>query len=146
MAGMDFQLQNGANGMAIPMSNAVRTRVTIAHDDTLIYPTRRFRSGGREIDLANGNPAYSVAPANDAERPIGQWNRIDLYVVGDRAVHVVNGVPVMVLEGLAVIGAQGNRTPLTHGRIQLQAEGGTTFFRNIRIEPIRSLPRVVVAR
>ena len=60
-------------------------------------------------------------------------------------VHVVNGVPVMVLEGIATLDAQGHRIPLTAGRIQLQAEGAVTYFRNIRIEPIRRLPRVVVA-
>jgi hypothetical protein len=142
--GMEFQLQHGSNGMAIPMGNAIRTRTTVAQDMALIYPHRRFRIGGRAIDLANGNPAYSVEAANDAERPVGEWNRIDLYVVGDRAVHVVNNVPVMVLEGIAEVDARGRRRPLTHGYIQLQAEGPVTYFRNISIEPIRRLPRVVV--
>ena len=33
--------------------------------------------------------------------------------------------------------------PLTHGAIQLQSEGAETFFRDIVIEPITALPRIV---
>jgi hypothetical protein len=33
--------------------------------------------------------------------------------------------------------------PLTHGAIQLQSEGAETFFRDITLEPITSLPKVV---
>lgn len=142
MTGMEFQLEHGSNGMAIPMGNAIRTRVAVAQDRNVRYPYRVFRMGGREIDLANGNPAYSVEHASDAEKPVGMWNRIDLYVVGDHAVQVVNGVPVMELRDVAEIDAAGNRVKLTHGRIQLQSEGAVTWFRNIRVEPIRALPRI----
>jgi len=146
MTGMEFQLQHGSNGMAIPIGNQIRARVTVGQDRSIIYPHRRFRLGGRDIDLANGNPAYSVEAANDAERPVGEWNHLDLYVVGNRAVHVVNGVPVMELRDIGELDAGGRRVPLTRGRIQLQSEGAVTFFRNIRVEPIRALPRIVVVR
>jgi hypothetical protein len=145
MTGMEFQLEHGSNGMTIPMGNGVRTHVTIAQDRGVRYPYRVFRLGGREIDLANGNPAYSVEHASNAEKPVGEWNRIDLYVVGDRAVQVVNGVPVMGLRDVAEIDAAGNRVKLTHGRIQLQSEGAITYFRNIRIEQIKTLPRIRAA-
>lgn len=144
-AGIEFQLEHGSNGMVIPMGNAMRARTTIAQDRSARYPYRVFRIGGKAIDLANGNPAYSVEAANQAEKPIGAWNRIDLYVVGNRAVHVVNGMAVMVLTDIAEIGPDGARLPRTRGRIQLQAEGAETFFRNIRIEPIAALPKVLVA-
>jgi hypothetical protein len=146
MTGIEFQLEHGSNGMAIPMGRAMRAHVPIAQDRSVRYPFRVFRLGGRDIDLANGNPAYSVEHANNAEKPAGEWNRIDLYVVGNRSVHVVNGVPVMALTDIGEIGPDGKRTPMTKGRIQLQAEGGVTYFRNIRIEPIRRLPRVVAVR
>ena len=144
-SGIEFQLERGSNGMVIPMGNAMRARTTIAQDRGVRYPFRVFRVGGKAIDLANGNPAYSVEAASQAEKPLGAWNRIDLYVLGNRAVHVVNGVPVMVLEDIAEIGADGRRVPMTRGRIQLQAEGAETFFRNIRVEPIAALPTVAVA-
>jgi hypothetical protein len=34
--------------------------------------------------------------------------------------------------------------PLTHGQIQLQAEGSETLFRHITLEPIKSLPKVTL--
>jgi len=144
MAGMEFQLRQDSNGMAIPMGNRMRAHVTIGQDRTIAYPYRRFRLGGRDIDLANGNPAYSVEAANYAERPAGEWNHIDLYVLGSHSIHVVNGVPVMELRDVAELDEAGRRMPMTRGRIQLQAEGAVTYFRNVRIEPIRTLPRVAL--
>lgn len=141
MTGMEFQLQLGNNGMAIPMGNGMRTHTNVVQDLGIEYPHRRFMFSGREIDLANGNPAYSVGAAVNAEKPIGEWNRIDLYVVGSNAIHVVNGVVVMYLRGIAELDASGKRVPLTQGRIQLQAEGATTYFRNITVEPIGTIPR-----
>jgi hypothetical protein len=140
-AGMEFQLQLGNNGMAIPMGNRIRALTNVAQDMALDYPHRRYWFSGRAIDLANGNPAYSVGAAVNAEKPIGEWNRIDLYVVGNTAIHVVNGVVVMYLMNVGELDASGKRVPLTRGRIQLQAEGATTYFRNIRIEQIGTLPR-----
>ena len=145
MRGIEFQLQLGNNGMAIPMGNMMRSNTNVAQDMTLEYPHRRFLLTGRAIDLANGNPAYSVGAAVNAEKPIGEWNRIDLYVVANQAIHVVNGVVVMFLTNIAELDATGKRVPLTRGRIQLQAEGATTYFRNIKIEPIRTLPRFAPA-
>lgn len=146
MTGMEFQLQLSNNGMAIPMGFAMRTRTSVAQDMGIEYPHRRFQIGGRGIDLANGGPDYSVGAAVNVEKPIGEWNRIDLYVVGNRAIHVVNGVAVMELRDIGEINASGKRTPLTRGRIQLQSEGAATYFRNIRVTPIRTFPRLVKAR
>ena len=145
MSGIEFQLEHGSNGMAIPMGSAMRTRTTIGQDRNVRYPFRVFRLGGKAIDLANGNPAYSVEAGSQAEKPLGEWNRIDLYVVGNRAMHVVNGVPVMLLDDISEIDVAGKRVPMTRGRIQLQAEGAETFFRTIRVEPISRLPEVGVA-
>jgi hypothetical protein len=89
-------------------------------------------------------PAWNIEAAEDFEKPVGEWNKLDLYVVGDKAVHVVNGEPVMVLSRLSLVNQKtGKRTPLTKGRIQLQSEGAETMFRNIMVEPIRELPKIV---
>jgi hypothetical protein len=147
MAAVEFEIMRGSTGMIVPVGDHVRARTTAAQDRAIIYPHRRFRIGGRAIDVTNnGNPDWNVEAARDAEKPVGQWNRLDLYAVGDRAVFVVNGVPVMVLRDLATVDAAGKRAPLTHGRIQLQSEGAETFFRNIALEPIGRLPQVRIVR
>ncbi|WP_448658441.1 3-keto-disaccharide hydrolase [Sphingomonas sp. CJ99] len=140
---MEFEIMEGSTGMLVAVGTALRGRTTVAHDASLIEPHLRFQLGGREIDLVNGTPTWNVEAARDAELPRGQWNTLDLYVVGDRAVHVVNGVPVAQIGDMATIAADGSRQPLTQGRIQLQSEGAETWFRNITVEPIASLPRIL---
>ncbi|UZK65934.1 3-keto-disaccharide hydrolase [Sphingomonas sp. M1-B02] len=144
MAAVEFEIMLGSTGMIVPVGDNIRARTFVAQDKTILYPHRRFRLGGRTIDVTNnGNPDWNVENAVDAEKPVGQWNRLDLYAVGDQAIFVVNGVPVMALTDLAELDSTGRRVPLTHGRIQLQSEGAETFFRAIKLEPIKAMPRLI---
>lgn len=140
---MEFEIMRGSTGMLVTVGKDVRGRTTVAYDAGLIEPHLRFQLGGREVDMANRTPTWNVEAARDAESPAGQWNTLDLYVVGDRAVHVVNGVPVAQVRDMATIAPDGTRVPLTHGRIQLQSEGAETWFRKITVEPIATMPRIV---
>lgn len=142
---VEFEIMKGSTGMIVMVGSKVRATTSAASDPSIIAPHLRFRAGGRDVEMVNGTPTWNVEAANDAERPIGEWNTLDLYVLGDRAIHVVNGVPVAEVRGMATVGFDGSRTPLTHGQIQLQSEGAETWFRRITVEPIRSLPRLKVA-
>jgi hypothetical protein len=75
----------------------------------------------------------------DMEKPVGQWNTVELYCLDDMSVHVVNGVVVLVNynSGKYVNGAV---EPLTSGKIQFQSEGGEIFLRNLQIRDITALP------
>jgi hypothetical protein len=137
---VEFEIMEGSTGMAVRVGENVRPMTFAARDTTLRYPMRRFMLGGREVEIVT--PAWNVEAARDAERPAGEWNTLDLYVVGASAVHVVNGVPVMALHGIATVDSTGRRTPLTHGRIQLQSEGAETYFRDITLTPIDRLPQL----
>ena len=143
---VEFEIMRGSTGMVVMVGKQLRGRTDVVTDPSLIAPQLRYRLGGREVDMINGTPTWNVEAATDAERPTGQWNTLDLYVVGDRAVHIVNGVPVAQIRDLATIAPDGTRVPLTHGRIQLQSEGAETWFRAITVEPIKTLPRIVAAR
>jgi hypothetical protein len=79
----------------------------------------------------------------DAEKPTGEWNTIDLYCVGDKSVHMVNGVVTMILHNLRQSQANGE-VPLTGGKIQLQSEGAELFYRNIWIEEIEYIPKKIL--
>jgi hypothetical protein len=140
---MEFEIMQGSTGMVVRVGEAVSGKVAAVDDPGLIAPHLRFALAGREVTVAT--PNWNVEAATDAEKPAGQWNTLDLYVVGDRAVHVVNGAPVMEVHDLrASDGSGGPTLPLTHGAIQLQSEGAETFFRDITLEPITALPRIVV--
>jgi hypothetical protein len=75
----------------------------------------------------------------DAENPTGQWNTLDLYCHGDTSMHVVNGKAVMILYRNSQ-NDNGNVTPMTKGKIQIQSEGAEVFYRQIKIQPIKQLP------
>ncbi|MGK6322823.1 DUF1080 domain-containing protein [Sphingomonas sp. DT-51] len=141
---VEFEIMKGSTGMAVAVGRDVRIRTTAALDPALVSPPVRFRLGGAPVEIVNGSLIWNVENARDAEKAEGEWNTLDLYVLGDRAVHVVNGVPVMMVDGLATVDAAGQRTPLTHGHVQLQSEGAETWFRDITVEPIDRLPKVVV--
>ncbi|OJU09813.1 MAG: hypothetical protein BGN86_10720 [Caulobacterales bacterium 68-7] len=140
MYAVEFEIMQGSTGMVVRVGEGTRPHTTVGHDAAVAYPQRRFMLGGRDIEVVS--PAWNVQHARDAERPAGEWNTLDLYVLGDKAIHVVNGQPVMMVHGIETVDAAGKRTPLTHGRIQLQSEGAETYFRNIVLEPIDRLPTV----
>lgn len=98
-------------------------------------PKLKFRKGGQTHTFDDGG----FMPGGDFERPIGQWNVLDLYAVGDRSVHVVNGKVALVLTGLRQK-VEDNEVPLTKGRIELQTESAEIFFRKIELEHIEAIP------
>jgi hypothetical protein len=134
---VEFEIMLGSTGMIVPVGEAISAATTAVDDPALIAPKLRFTPAGRAKVVKGGTADWNVEAYSDAEKPAGEWNTLDLYVVGDHAVHVVNGVPVMEVRDLKADGV-----PLTHGAIQLQSEGAETFFRDIVLEPIRAMPKV----
>jgi hypothetical protein len=65
------------------------------------------------------------------------WNTLEIIVQGDRAAHIVNGVPNMRVSDMKSWDAGSNSwVKLDHGRIALQAEAAEIYYRNIRIRPL----------
>ena len=63
-----------------------------------------------------------------------------IYCIGDKSLHVVNGQVVMALENLRFRDPEGVETPVTKGHIQLQAEAGELYYKDIRIRPLTAFP------
>jgi len=99
----------------------------------------RYRKGGQKGTFRDGG----FMPGGDFEKPVGEWNTLELYAVGDRSVHVVNGKVALILTGLRQK-AGDKEVPLTKGRIELQSESAEIFFRNIQIRPITQIPPEVL--
>jgi hypothetical protein len=102
------------------------------------YPPIAYHKGGTRVTLKGG---AGLMKEGDAEKPTGEWNIADLYCVGNTSVHVINGLPVMVLTNLRLPVEGGREEPLTGGKIQLQSEGAEIFFRDLELEPIDEIPR-----
>jgi hypothetical protein len=81
----------------------------------------------------NGHLSASAEP----DRPHGEWNHLEVYVLGDSAIHVANGIVVLALTGAI----DKNGKPLKSGQIQLQSEAAECFYRNVRITAISAYPQ-----
>lgn len=145
MSAIEFEMQTGALGLMIPIGRDVTTQVELGKapgpglfggDNLQYYP------GGKAATVRLPTP---VRQGVEGEKPLGQWNELDLYAAGDRAVFVVNGLPVMALSHIALVGGDGASHPLTHGRVQLESEGAEVYLRDLWYEPIASVPEVVPA-
>ncbi len=84
----------------------------------------------------------SVEASAEPDKPHGEWNRLEVYVLGDSAIHVVNGVVVFALTGAL----DKNNKQLKSGQIQLQCEGAECFYRNVRLSPINAFPQDIATK
>ena len=135
MAAQEFQVEEGDCGDYWSVLSDVDAKVKMNPDSTYTYN----RDGENRFFGPHGGLRGHVIRSEDAEKPLGEWNTLDLYTFGAASIHKVNGKTVMVLTnsrqklGDEVI-------PLTKGKIQLQSEGAEVFYRNVRIEKIKKLP------
>jgi hypothetical protein len=82
-----------------------------------------------------------VAHSPSEEKPHGEWNTLEIYAIGETAVHVVNGTPNMVLfDTRRNAGNAKGSEPLTRGKIQIQSEAAEIFYRDIKVETIAAFP------
>jgi hypothetical protein len=146
MSSVEFEVAKGLTGMAATIGRGITAEVELGEGPgpgLFGGPDLRYMPGGKRTQI---RLPTIVKQQRDVELPAGQWNRLDLYVAGDQAVQVVNGVPTMALSAIALKGEDGIVRPLTHGRIQFESEGTEVYMRDIWIEPISSVPRVVVVK
>ena len=64
---------------------------------------------------------------DDVERPVGEWNRMEVICDGDTITCVLNGILVNAAK----------KSSLTSGKVLFQSEGAEIFFRKIEIRPLR---------
>lgn len=131
MRSQEFQIQDGDCGDYIGCAGAMADVPAIKKVYTPAAPLVT-------ISAKSPQGRHALKSAN-AEKPMGEWNTIDLYCFGDTSVHVVNGKVVMVLYH----NSQQDKDevkPLTKGKIQLQSEGAEVFYKDIKVEAITRLP------
>jgi hypothetical protein len=63
---------------------------------------------------------------DDVERPVGEWNHMEVICDGDSITCLLNGTLVNA----------GTRSSLTSGKILFQSEGAEIFFRKIEVRPL----------
>ncbi len=123
---------------------AIVTRVTVparsftAPDNKTLY---QYDPAAAPVDFKQekpiGNRCVRLA---DFEKPVGEWNTIELICVGGDSIHIVNGHVVMRLKDARRVGEGGAWLPLAAGRIALQTEGAEIFYRDVEMRPVTAVP------
>jgi hypothetical protein len=96
-----------------------------------------YEKGGKSVTRNSGrynwwgrDPAWKdvagVRGPRDVEKPMGEWNRMEVICDGDTITNIVNGQVVNV----------GTRSSLTRGKLIFQSEGAEILFRKIEIRPL----------
>ncbi|TSD64621.1 DUF1080 domain-containing protein [Inquilinus sp. KBS0705] len=100
----------------------------------------KFSATGKWVPLggATGNGGFCEAGAK-MDKPLGEWNEIELITYGDKSLHIVNGKVVMALQNSRFKDGDVIK-PLTHGKLQLQSEAAEVYYKDIMIKPISGIP------
>jgi len=135
MANIEHQLMHDNLGDTYLMCNTACDSKAVKSNDGKNF---NYSPQGQTTEFSEKENGRSVKKAKDVEKPIGEWNTVDLYCFGQTSVHVVNGQVVLVNTNCSKI-ENGLKVPLTKGKIQIQSEGGELFIRKMEIEKIKEI-------
>lgn len=96
---------------------------------------RKTSKGKPTYDPSGEAKDWKPRHAESEEKPNGQWNTVEAYVVDDDMVFLVNGKPVM-----APLDCTFRGKKLAKGKIQIQSEGAEVFYKDLKIRPISQFP------
>ena len=136
MPNIEFQLMHQNLGDTYLMANTCCETSAVSDDDRNMF---FFTPGAVSVAFGEHASGRSIKKSQDAEKPVGEWNTVDLYCFGTTSVHVVNGITVMVNNNTGVY-ENGAITPLKAGKIQIQSEGAEFYIKSIAVRPIKQLP------
>lgn len=103
-----------------------------------IYEIQVFESYGRPVDSHNMGAVYSrICPTVAAEKPIGEWQTLDITLVDRHITVILNGTTI--IDNQPVLGCTGGALwsdPFRPGPIYLQGNHSDIDFRNIVLRPV----------
>ena len=142
MRSQEFQIQVGDCGDYWGVAGAAFDVPSRKRSDGLyVYdPAGEMHSFSRKSEIGR----HCIKNPN-GEKPVGEWNILELYVYEGMAVHIVNGVVTMILYNSRQLEAD-SELPLTKGKIQLQSEGAEIFYRDLRLRTIDSIPESILGK
>lgn len=136
---LEFQVQENDMGDFFQIAGT-RVDIKAVKEGDLFY----YDPAGTTMRFGEGPGVASFRAAHlrgKFEKPHGEWNTLELYVMGRDAVHVVNGNVVLVLHNASAVDkATKEETPLTSGQIQIQSESAECYYRRMEILQIDEFP------
>lgn len=137
MLSQEFQIMEGHMGDYWNIANAaIDIRAFIP--EGIMNPVANEKQPFLPIATGTGIDGFCLRGENH-ESPNGQWTEVELICFEGKSLHIVNGHVVMVLQNSRYV-ENGKSVPLTKGKIQLQSEAAETFYRDVMIRELASLP------
>ena len=130
---LEFQVQESDCGDFIALGDVFGDVPSIQkkRDNGNVY--RVFEPKGELAPVKWGAfPTGQVAKFPLNENPNGEWNTLEIIVIGDKSIHLVNGTLVNAVVN-ARFGKPGNTVPVTKGQIQIQSEAAEVYYKNMTI-------------
>ena len=143
MHSIEYQIIEGGTGDVILLGGFTETGDTLSPSLTT---TARLDRNGQTVWDPKGEPKtmnrgrinwwgrdptwadrLGFRGADDLEKPVGQWNRLDAFADGDQLTYLVNGTVVM----------KGTNARPSEGKLLFQSEGAEIYFRRIELHPVR---------
>jgi Domain of Unknown Function (DUF1080) len=137
MASVECQIIEGGSGdlIAVPgkgRAPSLSSEVRIGTDGQAYYQkggerktlkAGRFNWWGRDPDWKD--VLWFRGPV-DVEKPVGEWNRMEILCEGDSITYLLNGVLMNA----------ATKAGWSSGKILFQSEGAEIFFRKIEVRPL----------
>ena len=126
-ASLEYQVQEGDLGDYFGLCGTeVKARVDRSKGNSIHDPSQPWQD----------KPGY-IGARPEPDVPHGEWNKLELYVIGDSAIHVVNGEVVLSIADART----KDGTHLISGEIQIQSEAAECYYKNMKITPIKTFPK-----
>ncbi|WP_076546628.1 3-keto-disaccharide hydrolase [Maribacter ulvicola] len=104
-----------------------------------LYEIQVVDSYGQELDSHHMGALYSrITPSENAEKPAGQWQTLDITLVERHVTVILNGKKI--IDNAAVEGPTGGAISsdvYAPGPLYLQGDHGNVAYRNIVLTPIK---------
>ncbi|MEP2024244.1 MAG: DUF1080 domain-containing protein [Reichenbachiella sp.] len=137
MLSQEFQIMEGHMGDYWSQANSaidIRAYIPEGVMNPVADPNPDF------IGFGTGEEAGGFCMRSEnAENPHSEWNTLELICFEGKSLHIVNGKVVMILKNSRRI-EHGETFPMTRGKIQIQSEGAETYFKEIEIRTLGSMP------
>lgn len=139
MYGIEIQIIEGGTGdLLVVADKSDKFSITCEAAPEMQGSCHVFQAGGEEVTLNIGrmnwwgrDPGWEdvidFRGAKDVEKPVGEWNRLDIRVEGDTIEVKLNGELVN----------RATEVKPSKGRIQIQSEGAEILFRKIDLIPLK---------
>jgi len=140
MTSIECEVQQTDCGDLVTLGNVKAKSPAIKRDKKYYYT-----KGADLVDFSwnKGFETGRCFKENDPEKKQGEWNTMELICVGNKSIHILNGVVVMVVVD-PMVNLKGEWRAMNKGKIQIQSEAAEVYYKDIEIKSIATIPEKYV--